>query len=141
MNITIAKIFMIQRPKDNKGYILLLSVLVVGAVGVAIATSLLLLGLGSSRNSLSLEQSDQAKAVANACAEEALQQIRDNASFSGSNNLTLGQGTCLYSVTNLGGNNRQVVVSGTVGILIRKLTISVTAISPSIIIGSWQEGP
>ncbi len=113
----------------------------VGAVGTAIALSLILLGNGSSRTSFALQQSAQAKGLANACAEEALEQIRGSTSFTGSGNLTLGQGTCSYTVTNTGGTNRTVTASGTVGTIIRKVSISITAIDPLIVVSSWQEGP
>ncbi|MDP2656076.1 MAG: hypothetical protein Q8P11_00740 [bacterium] len=126
---------------NKNGFITLISVLVVGAVGVAIAVSLLLLGLGSSRTSFALEQSDQAKALNNACAEEALQQIADSTAYTGSGNLALGHGSCIYTVTSQGGGNRTVTTSGTVGTIVRKSTIIITAVNPSITITSWQEVP
>ena len=125
--------------QQHKGFITLISVLVVGAVGVAIATSLILLGLGSSRTSFAIEQSNQAKGIANACAEEALQQIRDSTPFTGSGNLTLGQGICAYTVTNQGGQNRTITSSGTVGAIIRKVKIIIDKINPTIQVISWQE--
>ena len=123
----------------NKGYIALITVLVVGAVGIAITLSVILLGLGSSRTSFALEQSNQAKALANACTEEALQQIHDSTPFTGTGNLILGQGTCTYTVTNDGGQNRTIIASGTVGTTIRKVKVIINNISPTIQIASWQE--
>ena len=125
--------------KKNKGYITLISVLVVGAVSTAAALSLLLLGLGASRTSFAVEQSQQAKSLANACAEEGLQQIRSSSSFTGSGNLTLGQGSCAYVVTSQGGNNRTITGTGTVGTVIRKVKVIINAISPQIGVVSWQE--
>ncbi len=125
--------------KQESGYITLISVLVVGAVGVAVTLSIILLGLGSSKTSFAVEQSDQAKAIANACAEEALQQIRDSSSFVGSGNLTVGQGTCGYSVSSQGGENRTVIASGIVGTIVRKITIVINSINPLIRVTSWQE--
>ena len=84
-----------QKPN---GFITLVSVLVVGAVGTAISASVVLLGLGASRTSFAIEQSNQAKALSIACSDEALMQIRYDTSYSGSGNLTLGQGTCSYTV-------------------------------------------
>jgi len=124
---------------NKKGYVALITVLISGAIGVAIATSLLLLGLGSSRTSFALEQSNQAKALANACSEEALQQIRDSTPFTGTGSLTLGQGTCGYTVVNDGGENRTVTASGTVGTVVRKIKIIVNTINPAINLTSWQE--
>ena len=124
---------------SNTGYVALITVLVIGAVGTAIAVSVILLGLGSSRTSFALEQSNQAKALANACAEEALQQIRDSTPFTGTGSLTLGQGTCGYTVVNDGGENRTVTASGTVGTVVRKIKIIVNTINPAINLTSWQE--
>ena len=124
---------------NNGGYITLVSVLVVGAVGVAIATSLILLGVGSSRTSFAIEQSNQAKGLANACAEEALEQIRDSTPFTGTDNLTLGQGTCSYTVTSQGGQNRTITASGTVSTVVRKVKIIINTINPTITVTSWQE--
>ncbi len=112
-----------------------------GAVGIAMTVSLLVLGLGSSRTSFAWEQSNQAKGLANGCAEEALQQIRSSTSFTGSGTLTFGQGTCSYTVTNGGGSNRTITASGTVGTITRNVSISVTAITPLIVTSTWQESP
>jgi len=124
---------------NKKGYIALITVLVTGAIGVAVAVSLLLLGLSSSRTSFSLEQSNQAKALANSCAEEALQKIRDSVPFEGSDGLALGQGTCEYTVTKQTAQNRTITASGAVGTLIRKTKIIINKITPAIQVVSWQE--
>ena len=123
------------------GYITLISVLIVGAVGTAATLSIILLGLGSARTSFVVEQSNQAKGLANACAEEALQQIRDSTPFVGSGNLAFGQGTCAYTVTSQGGTNRTIDTTGTVGSITRKVEVLITAINPSIVVSSWQEIP
>ena len=123
------------------GFIALMSVLVMGAVGVSLMVSVLLLGLGSSRTGFAVEQSGQARALANACAEEGLEQIREVTAFTGSGGLSLGHGNCTYTVSNTGGENRTVTTIGTVGSVVRKISISVTAINPLIIIASWREVP
>lgn len=125
----------------NKGFITLISVLIVGAVGTVIAVSLILLGISSSRTSFALEQSNQAKALANACAEEALQQIRDSTPYAGSDNLSFGQGNCSYSVTSQGDQNRTITALGTVGTIVRKIEVVIDTINPAIVIVSWRELP
>ena len=124
-----------------QGFITLLSVLVVGAVATAVAISLILLGLGSARTSFALQQSNQAKALANACAEEALEQIRESTPFTGSGNLSNSDGTCSYAVTSQGGQNRTLMTTGTVQMVWRKITITISNISPTITVTSWQENP
>lgn len=123
------------------GYITLISVLVVGAVGIAISVSLLLLGLGASRTSFAYQQSNQAKALANACAEEGLEQIRLLTSYTGSGNLSFGSDSCIYTVTSQGGQNRTINTIGTVGSTIRRVSVIINAINPAIIVTSWQEVP
>ena len=125
--------------KAKGGYITLLLVIITGAIGLATSISLLLLGVGSSKTSLSLEESNQAKALANACAEAALGQVRSSPAFSGGASLTLGRGSCSYSVTNLGGQNRLINASGTVGQVVRKIKINLNQITPKINLTSWQE--
>ncbi len=132
---------MLQRhcDKGQSGYIVLISVLIIGAVGVAVAVAVLWLGLGDSKGSFALEQSNQAKSLANACSDEALQQIRDSTSYTGTGNLTLGQGTCTYTVTNTGGTSRTITSTGTVGTVVRKVKITIDTINPSINVTSWKE--
>jgi shikimate 5-dehydrogenase len=145
MSSTTQKLFMPrQLSASNKkraaqGFVTLVSVLVVGAVGIAVAVSLLLLGVGSSRTSFAAQQSAQARALADACAEEALQQINDSTPLTGSGNLSIGAGTCNYTVVSLGGQNRNIEAYGTVQNTLRKVEIDIDKINPSINITSWQE--
>jgi len=129
----------VSRNTMNRGYITLISILIVGAVGVTVAISLLALGLGSSRTSFATDQSTEARALANACGEEGLEQIRGSTSFTGSGNLILGQGNCSYDVTSQGGQNRTIAASGNVGTIVRKVEININQINPTIHVVSWQE--
>lgn len=123
----------------NNGYVTLLSVLLLGAVGMAVTTSLLLSGIGNSRTGLAHQHSHQARALANACAEEGLEQIRNLISYTGSGNLTLGGGTCSYTVTNQGGENRTVTAQGTMGTAVRKVKVIINDINPRIAVVTWEE--
>lgn len=121
------------------GYVALLSVLVVGAVATAIGVTLLVLGADSQRETLVTQQSVQARGLADACIEEALQQLHDNTSFTGTNNLTLATGSCTYTVASTGPSTRTVTTTATVGNVVRKAAVYVTMSSSSISITSWQE--
>jgi hypothetical protein len=124
---------------SRRGYITLISVLVVGAVGAAICVSVVLLGLAASRTGFANEQSKQARALVGACSEEAMQQIRDSVSFVGSGTLTTGQGRCGYAVANAGGENRVITASSTVGTVVRKERVIINKINPLIQVVSWQD--
>jgi uncharacterized protein (UPF0333 family) len=125
--------------KNQKGFVLLVAALLISAVAGTIGASLVLLGLNASRTSFAIEQSNQTKALANACAEEALQQIKDSIPFEGTGNITMGNGTCTYTVTKGTGQERTVTASGAVGNMTRKITISLDSITPDMNITSWQE--
>lgn len=139
MNLILPKHFMVQQHLDNSGYMTLLSVLIVSALATSIAVSLLWLGLGSSKTSFALEQSNQAKGLANACAEYALGQVRDDSNYAGSGSLTLGAGSCNYQVVNTGDENRNIQSYGIVGAIIRKVEVDINNVSSQINILSWQE--
>lgn len=126
-------------PAGGQGFTTLIATLVVGAIASAIAISLILLGVGATKNSLAIQQSFQAKALGDACAEYALQQIRNSTPYTGSGSLTLGQGTCNFTVTSQGGQNRTITAYGTVGTIVRKVKITISQINPRIIIATWQE--
>lgn len=132
------KISKIKNPQS--GFITLLSLLIAGAIGLAIAVSVILLGADYSRSARVSEESVLSKSLANTCAEEALERIRENQNYLGSGGISLGQGSCNYQVLDLGGGqNRQINSTGDVTGSIRKVKIIVGQISPKIRTSSWQE--
>ena len=124
---------------NKKGYIVLIGVLIVGAVGLVIVSSLLLLSLGSSQNSLILKKSIQARALADACAEKAILRIKNWPSYSGVEKLKFEEGECQYRVRRLVWQIRIIESSGVVDSTVRKVRVVITKIIPSISIFSWQE--
>ncbi len=131
---------MVQRVLDKKpGYAMLLSVLVLGAILMATTFSLMILGLDFSLASSAVEDSYSAKAGAAACAEEALQKIKESSSYAGSGSLIFLRGSCIYQVTNLGGSNRSIVTSSTVGRSTKRVDVLIDKITPKINVSSWQE--
>jgi hypothetical protein len=125
--------------KNKNGYITLLSIIVVSSVGLAIILSISLISISSIRSSGDLYKSNQAKALANACAETALQEIRNLDSFTGNDNLLINNGACDYTVSDLGGENREITAKGNIGDIVRKVKVNINAINPQITIASWQE--
>ena len=126
---------------SRDGYVMLISVLIAGAVGTAIAVALLLLGNAASRRSYLENQMFMAKALADACMEKALMQIRLSASFTGTSSTSVGYGICEFQVVNTGGSHRTVTASSTVGTVVRKATVTIDQIQPLIRITDWQEVP
>lgn len=132
--------FFIKNQKLNQGgYVTLISVLILGAVGVSVTISIILLGLGSSRTSFALLQSAQAKVFVDTCVEEGLQQITDSGPFTGTDTLQFETGECTYTVVDDGGQNRTITASSTVGTIIRKVKVTIDSVNPQLNVASWQE--
>ena len=125
--------------RSEAGYIALLSVLIMGAAATAIALTLLATGTDAQRSGLVSQQSMRARWLANACTEEALQQIHDVTAYTGTNNLILNTGSCSYTVTSTGSATRIINATANLNSVVRKVTVYVTIGSSSISITSWQE--
>jgi hypothetical protein len=123
----------------QSGYIALISVLIVGAAATAVAVVLLATGADSQRSALITQQSKQARALAVTCAEEAAQIVHDNVAFSGTNTVSLGQGSCTYIVGQPTATTRRLSATGTVGAVVRKLSATATVGASTITMSSWKD--
>ena len=125
----------------DKGQVLLVGIIVVGVAALLVASSFMLLGLNSLRGVTTANQSAQASMLGMACAEEALYRIHQSPSYVGSDSYTLEDNECLYSVVDIGGGQKKITLSGTVGSVVRKIEIIITVNGSEIIINSWQDVP
>ena len=123
----------------RRGYIALLSVLMIGAIGITIMLSVLLSGVSASKTDIALQQAGSAKVAASSCGEEALQKILETGTTSSSGNLTIASGTCTYVITSQNGQNITVNATGQIGTVLSKVKIIISTTTPSIILSSWRE--
>lgn len=132
---------MAQPACDNnqKGYVVIYSVIITGAIVMGIIFSGSWISVNSIKSSRVLADSKQSKAMADACAETALQKIRDDVNYSGSGNLNIGVNACSYTVFNQGTENRLIQASASVDGSISKIKILIDTINPRINVISWQE--
>ena len=129
-----------KHPQKLRSYVALFSVILVGVIGISVATSLLLLGLDFWRTSYSGQQSDQARSYADACAEVALDRIRENISYSGSDSITFSNGSCeIRPIIGAGTETPTVETRGLVGESLRKVRIVLNQVRPQIVISQWLE--
>lgn len=130
---------MLQHHLDNKGYVTLYAVLIVSAVGTAIVTSVALLVFSTSRMATIVQSDSWSRQLSHGCAELALMEVRNNTSFVGTRTSSIRGFLCEYQVLNTGGSTRTVRASSTVQNAIHRVQINITALSPQIQIGTWQE--
>ena len=125
--------------RNTKGYIALLSVIAVSAIGTAIMLAIILSGVNAARNDIVLQQGVAAGVLADSCGEEALQKILETATTSSLGNLTIDGNTCTYEVTSQNGQNITINSTGVVGTVSNRVKIIIATTSPSIVLSSWQE--
>ncbi len=123
----------------SDGFVALMTVLIVGSISLTVALSLLIAGTDSQRWVLVQQQGASSRQVANACAEEALQQIQTSTSFTGTSSLTFGTASCTYVVTSTGTSTREIDISTSGLKTVKKLKLYVTIGVTAITVTSWQE--
>ncbi len=86
----------------RNGYAILMSILIIGAIGVSIIFSLLLTSLNLSQSGLTTTEASRLYSLALACAEEGLQVANENENFLQiSDQLSFDSGECQFSYTDL----------------------------------------
>lgn len=124
--------------RSQKGYIALMSVIIVGVLGAAVMISVIAQGVTSSKTDFSLQQSGQARVLATACAEEALQVMLETGTTSKTSSLLLGAGTCSYTISK---PTSSVIINATgiFGTLVKRVQVILSTTTPSIVLSSWQD--
>ncbi len=123
----------------RNGYIALISVLIISAIVVLIATSASLISIGESDMALQENQARESFYLADFCAEYALMKLESVLNYSGNKTVTLGQNSCnILSIEGSGNYNRVVKVQSTFSGQTRKVKVQISQISPTMQITSWQ---
>lgn len=123
----------------KRGYIALISILILGFVGLTIVVSYMLIGLNSSEMSLETIQGSKARALANACGEIALRNLKQDINYTGDETLFLGEGFCEIKPVIINGSTRIFEVEGTVDNSLRRIRIELNEISPNVLESLWEE--
>jgi hypothetical protein len=122
----------------NNGFSTLLIVILIGSVALTLALTLSTSSVWSIKSSTDTKNGNITKAMANACAEVALEMLREDNNYIGSGSTTIDSNVCDYTVTNTGGTTRLIVISSVVNGITRRLNIETGSFNP-LVISSWQE--
>lgn len=124
----------------RRGYLFLLSILLLGALALAMLGSLLIISLGVAKNSSTVENSQKSLSLATTCAERALQGLRLNQAYESGEHIVMDDGECtVLSIGGYGNEDRSLCTEGRVGGTVRHLQIILQRILPSVQIYSWRE--
>lgn len=126
--------------RAHKGYVFLVTVLMVGAISSATLVSLLLLGWAAEQNGALAVHAQQALEYAQTCAERSLRSLRLDPTYPGEQRYKFGNDSCYIRVIGGAGNyNRTLCIQGVATNVTRRLEIRINRLFPSVQIGSWQE--
>ena len=127
----------------KKGFIALISVLIITAVSIIIGTTVVLKSISHASESLSELYSAQAWSSASGCVEYALGQISVSSTtfstYTGSTTMSVGSIPCQIMPIVTSGTSIVVKASSTVASYSRRLQVTVATNTPQSVISSWQE--
>jgi len=125
---------------SRPGYIFLIGVLTLGAIGMATVSTLLLLGWAAEQNGNAVYQSHQAFENAQTCIERALRSLRADPAYAGDETFVLSRGTCqLLSIGGAWNDRRTICALGEYGNISRRSEVSLHRLMPTSTIDIWRE--
>jgi len=131
---------MIVNQKNKRAYVTLLSVIILGAISILVLTTTLAVDTESIFATDVLEQSKQARFFADSCAERAIDLLKQNNLYAGTETYNFTSGSCTVgAVSGSGNTNRTFTTTGIYENATRKVTVTVSVVNPTTTIGSWQE--
>lgn len=132
--------YVLPATRSHPGYAFLVTVLVIGVIATATATSLMLLGWAAEQNGFLIERSGQAEEYAKGCLERTLRTLRVDPSYAGGETVIFPKGSCVIRpVVGDGVNDRRVCVEGRSGNATRRLQVSISQLFPNIQTASFAE--
>ena len=121
---------------------MILTVIIIAAATLIMAYSSSILGLGELELGYTSQKGAEAFSITDGCMEETLHRIHLNTNYgigAGTINLLLDNGSCTIDVTDLGGNQRRILVSGTISDYTKRIEVELTLNGNVITITSWAE--
>lgn len=124
--------------KYQSGYTVLFGVIVLGAVALATIFAVSKSMKYEIKNNTDLLKAKQASILTDNCFEVALQRIKDNNLYVGSDNVSNQSGSCTYTVTSQGAENREIIASTVIAGIHNEQIINIDQINPVINISNWE---
>lgn len=126
--------------RKERGYIALISVFIISAIIVLIATSASLLSISESDMSLQENQAWESFYLASFCVEQALMKLESVLNYEGNETLILGGKSCdILPLEGSGNFNRVIKAQSTASGQTRRIKVEISQVSPVMQITSWQQ--
>lgn len=130
-----------KNTKNQQGYILLVSVMILGAAAIAIVLALLVIGVEDNLDSGNYYAGRSAHMFATNCMEDALEKLKENVNYTGNETLAFPKGeTCtILTIQGSGNSNRKIQTQSNVHGAIQKVQVTVATVSPQMVLTRWEE--
>ena len=128
----------------QEGGIMILTVIIIATVALIMAYSSSVLGLGELDLGYTSQKGAETFSITDGCMEETLHRIHLDTSYGigvGTINLLVGSGSCAIDVEDLGGNQRRILVSGTISDYTKRIESELILNGNIITVTSWTENP
>lgn len=127
---------------SQSGIAALLTVLIISAAVLIMAVGASFLGLNELNMGYTFQKGGEAMALADGCLEEALLRLKRDNNYgisAGDIPLTLGQGSCIINITDLGFGQRRIQVQGKAGDFYKNIQAEASVNQEAVNITLWQE--
>ncbi len=127
----------IKSQYDNRGVAAMFTIVIIGVAALIMAFTATVLGMGDLEMAYDSQQGEETFSIADACVEEALRRVRLDSGYTG-DTLSLGDGSCIISVTG-SDPNRTILVTSTIGVYNKAIYVDIVLSGSTITIDSWAE--
>ncbi|KKQ35859.1 MAG: hypothetical protein US52_C0014G0004 [candidate division WS6 bacterium GW2011_GWA2_37_6] len=125
--------------KIKKAYVLLTTVIIIAIVTTLLVANMIAINTESTVSVGVLRDSKEALFLSDACAEVAIDKLKDNNTYTGNEVLNISSESCsILLVQGTGNTNRTVQTTSTVGDSTQKVQIVITQLNPDTQIASWK---
>ncbi len=121
----------------QRGYVAILTVLILSAVVVGTMSTAALLSIGEARSGLALSDGEETLQFVEGCVDEALLRSRADPNYNGST-ITVPEGSCLVTISKIS-VPWTMTVNNTTTAYQRKIQVQYTRGATGITISSWKE--
>lgn len=126
--------------KKLKGYVTLLSVILLTVFGTVVAVTTLSIATDNVSAANTISRSKQAKALADSCMEIAINTLKDDLNYAGNQSFNIGGGSCTINpISGSGNTNRGISVTGTFSGITRRASVTILTVNPLTNFNNWQE--
>lgn len=121
-----------------KGYIAIFTVIIITAIALVLATTIVFVSIGELQASFALSQGEDTLQFVDGCVEDALWKSRINSAYNGGT-ITRPEGTCSVTVDSKVGNTWTLTITTTATNYTRTMRVVFNRDVTGITLTSWKE--